>query len=79
MEKRVNKHRPQDFNQLACSILAVATEEAHTERDRVTKNPHASALGKLGGKRGGTARAANLSAEQRKTIAQKAAKARWGN
>jgi hypothetical protein len=41
------------------------------------KNPAAVALGKLGGKKGGHARAAKLSAEERKAIAQRAAKARW--
>lgn len=41
------------------------------------KNPNAVALGKLGGKKGGKARAAKLSAERRREIAQKAAEARW--
>jgi hypothetical protein len=41
------------------------------------KNPAAVALGKLGGMKGGRARAAELSPERRKEIAQKAAKARW--
>lgn len=41
------------------------------------KNPAAVALGKLGGKKGGRARADKLSPEERKTIAQNAAKARW--
>jgi hypothetical protein len=41
------------------------------------KNPAAVALGKLGGMKGGKARAAALSPEQRKEIAQRAAKARW--
>jgi hypothetical protein len=41
------------------------------------KNPAAVALGKLGGQKGGRARAAKLSAEERKTIAQRAAQARW--
>jgi len=41
------------------------------------KNPAAVALGKLGGFKGGRARAAKLSSEERKAIAQKAAKARW--
>jgi hypothetical protein len=41
------------------------------------KNPAAVALGKLGGRKGGKARAEKLSPEQRKTIAQNAAKARW--
>jgi hypothetical protein len=41
------------------------------------KNPAAVALGKLGGSKGGRARAAKLSPEQRKAIAQRAAQARW--
>jgi len=41
------------------------------------KNPAAVALGKLGGVKGGKARAAKLSAEERKAIAQHAAQARW--
>jgi hypothetical protein len=44
---------------------------------RRKKNPAAVALGKLGGLKGGRARAAKLSPEQRKAIAQRAAKARW--
>ena len=42
------------------------------------KNPAAVALGKLGGAKGGAARAAALSPARRKAIAKKAAKARWG-
>ena len=41
------------------------------------KNPAAVALGKLGGVKGGKARAAKLSPERRKAIAQRAAQARW--
>ena len=41
------------------------------------KNPAAVALGKLGGSKGGRIRAAKLSEERRKEIAQQAAKARW--
>jgi hypothetical protein len=41
------------------------------------KNPHAQALGKLGGLKGGKARAAKLTPEQRAEIARKAAAARW--
>jgi hypothetical protein len=41
------------------------------------KNPAAVALGRLGGKKGGLARAAKLSKEQRSEIAKKAARARW--
>jgi hypothetical protein len=42
------------------------------------KNPAAVALGKLGGPKGGRARAEALSPAKRKAIAKKAAKARWG-
>lgn len=45
---------------------------------RKPKNPAAVMLGKLGGMKGGKARAAKLTPEQRKEIAQRAAKARWG-
>lgn len=41
------------------------------------KNPHAVALGKLGAKKGGLARAQRLTPEQRHAIASLAAKARW--
>lgn len=41
------------------------------------KNPAAVALGRLGGKKGGKARAASLTPEQRSEIARKAAAARW--
>ena len=41
------------------------------------KNPHAMALGKLGGLKGGKARAASLSPERRRQIAQQAVKCRW--
>ena len=41
------------------------------------KNPHAVALSRLGARKGGEARAATLSPEQRREIARKAARARW--
>ena len=41
------------------------------------KNPAAVALGKLGGSKGGKVRAAKLSDERKKEIAQQAARARW--
>ena len=42
------------------------------------KNPYAASLGRLGGLKGGPARAHKLSAKQRRDIAVKAARARWG-
>jgi hypothetical protein len=41
------------------------------------KNPHAVALGRLGGKKGGKARAKSMTAEERKASAKKAAEKRW--
>ena len=41
------------------------------------KNPHAVALGRKGGRKGGAARAAKLSAEQRSASARHAVLARW--
>jgi hypothetical protein len=42
-----------------------------------SKNPHAAALGRLGGIKGGRVRAERLSASRRREIARKAAEARW--
>jgi len=44
---------------------------------RGEKNQHAAALGRMGGAKGGQARAAALTAKRRSAIAMKAAKARW--
>ena len=63
-----------DINQLAARIVAETTTEA---KDKPEKNPAAVALGRLGGLKGGKARAESLTAKKRKEIAQKAAKARW--
>jgi len=41
------------------------------------KNPHAIALGKMGGSKGGKTRAARLTPEERSASARKAALARW--
>lgn len=72
MPKRSNKKNPRDVNALAAAIVAEATADA-TEG----KNPAAVALGRLGGKKGGPARAAKLTPEQRREIARRAARARW--
>lgn len=70
------KKRPRDLNVLASEIVKIATEgEPAPPQDE--KNPHAVALGRLGGKKGGKARAAKLTPEQRSEISRKAAKARW--
>jgi hypothetical protein len=73
----MKKNKPRDLNKLATSIVAEATGEVKPETNLPEKNPHAVALGRLGGLRGGKARAQNLSAKKRKNIAKKAAFARW--
>lgn len=72
-----NPKRPKDINQRAKLIMDIATGEAADNNPDAGKNPHAMALGKLGGKKGGKARAEKLTAEQRSEIAKKAAKTRW--
>ncbi len=46
-------------------------------KKKKTKNPHAVALGRLGGLKGGKARVAKLTAEERRELARKAVQARW--
>lgn len=81
MPKRSSKN-PRDVNVLATRILAEATGDEPKRKPKPNpedegKNPAAVALGRLGGLKGGKARAAKLSAKQRKAISIKAAKARW--
>ena len=67
-----------DINELAKSIVDRNTdEELRDKAIEEGKNPAAVMLGRLGGLKGGKARAAKLSAEQRSEIARKAAEARW--
>jgi len=74
MPKRSSK--PRDLNKLAAAIAAEATGEK-PEEPPSDKNPHAVALGRLGGMKGGKARAAKLSKKRRAEIAKKAAETRW--
>ena len=78
MPSRSSKKRPIDLNALAASIVGDATGDAPPVADD-GKNPAAVALGRLGGQKGGKARADKLSAKRRSEIAKKAAKARWAN
>lgn len=71
--------RPKDTNQLAKYIVDVATGETKEPEADKGKNPHAVALGRAGGLKGGKARAAKLTAARRKEIAKKAVAVRWKN
>lgn len=70
--------RPRDTNQLAKSIVDLATGESEDiPKTDEGKNAAAVALGRLGGLKGGKARAAKLTSKKRSEIAKKAAAARW--
>jgi hypothetical protein len=69
--------RPRDANQLAKSIVDIATGEAEDAPEDSGKDPAAVALGRKGGLKGGKARAAKMTPEERSEAARKAAKARW--
>lgn len=68
--------RPRDPSQLAKMIVDIASgAEAAASSD--TKDPAAVDRGRMGGLKGGIARAAKLSDPQRRKQAQKAAQKRW--
>lgn len=68
----INKYDPE-------AAESVMVQDSAFDEAKPAKNPAAVALGKLGGSKGGKARAASLSPAKRKQIAKKAAKARWSN
>jgi dsRNA-specific ribonuclease len=76
-----SKKRPRDPNELAHQIVLESTGQTPkyepVPQPDPAKNPHAVALGRLGGLKGGAARAAALNPRKRSQIAAKAAKARW--
>lgn len=80
MPKRSSKDH--DFATIARNIVEQAIGEkldgTPLEDKDAGKNPAAVALGKLGGAKGGKARAEALSPAKRKAIAKKAARKRWG-
>lgn len=78
MAKRRKKEH--DFSVTAFRVVQEATGqiEPELEKPTETKTFDAKALGRLGGLKGGKARAEKLTPERRSEIAKKAAKARWG-
>jgi hypothetical protein len=73
--------RPRDPFQLGKLIGDILTgqveDRAPNQPEDPTKDQAAVALGRKGGLKGGAARAAKMTPEQRVEIARKAAKARW--
>lgn len=65
-----------DFFQLAFGVVQESTGEKSADK-KPEKNPAAVNLGRLGGLKGGKARAVKLSSERRVEIAKNAASKRW--
>jgi hypothetical protein len=73
--------RPRDFSQAAKLVVDIASGQISDRKltaEEQGKDPAAVALGKRGGLKGGLARAAKMTKEQRSESARKAAKSRWG-
>lgn len=72
--------RPRDLNEFAKLMVDLATGNAQDRPmpEDQSKNPAAVQLGRLGGLKGGKARAKKLSSKRRSEIARKAAQARYG-
>jgi hypothetical protein len=71
--------KSKDINEIAFNVVQAAIGNAPKPEKppEKEKNPAAVELGRLGGLKGGRARADKLTAEQRKEIASKAANSRW--
>lgn len=74
-----SEQKEHDFMTVARRVVEQAIGEKldGSQLDDTGKNPHAVALGRMGGLKGGKARAESLSAKKRAEIAKKAARARW--
>jgi len=73
------KKKDHDFAVNAFRVVEEATGDQKQDKPLSTegKNPNAVALGRLGGLKGGKARAAKMTPERRKEIAKQAANKRW--
>lgn len=72
-----NPKRPSDVNQRAKLIVDLLTGQKSEENTGKQKNQAAVELGRLGGLKGGKARAKKLSKKRKTEIAKAGAKARW--
>jgi hypothetical protein len=71
---------PKDFHQIAYEVFQKAIGEIPKEEPAdPNKSLKAVTLGRMGGLKGGKARADKLSPEKRREIARNAAKKRWGD
>ena len=76
MRRKKGEMESSDLEKVATAVAEETSENGPTSKES-TKNPHAVALGRLGGQKGGKARAEKLTSEQRSEIARKAVQARW--
>lgn len=83
MRNRSSKKKKIDLNELAADILEETVDPQEKPKKQTKKpedegkNPAAVALGRLGGLKGGKARAKNMTKKQRSEAARKAALVRW--
>jgi len=74
----MKKRKDEDFNEAAFRVVTQSTAEpVSITTVKKRKNPAAVALGRLGGKKGGRARANKLDPARRREIASNAARKRW--
>lgn len=74
LQKQTRKRRPQDVNQLARHLVDLSTD---TLSSPAGLSAYMAAIGRQGGLKGGKRRLVTMTAAQRRSAAQKAAKARW--
>ena len=74
-----SRKRPTDVNELAKQVVDEATGETDPVEPDAEKDPLAVELGRRGGLKGGKARAAKMTPEERREAGRKAAQARWSN
>jgi hypothetical protein len=86
MPERSRKKKPRDVNTLVAAIVSEATGDEVSEatgdepdEEKPEKNAAAVELGRSGGLKGGKARAAKMTKEERSEAARKAARARWSS
>lgn len=77
--KYMKRKEKSELNQKIIDSIVKENEAKHSKRPFAEKNMAAVLLGRLGGLKGGKARAEKLTAEQRSEIAKKAALTRWSN
>jgi hypothetical protein len=84
MRKGTRKQKSEDINQIAARMVRETEQAAELadlslEQIKEASRAYSAALGRIGGLKGGRARAKSMSKEERSASASKAARARWAN